>query len=61
MSFAEKVEYARGKYQLSQAQLAKDLGISFATVNRWETQWIEPRYLMQVKFYEFCEQKGIKI
>lgn len=61
MTFAGKVKFVRGELQLSQAQLAKELDISFATVNRWETQGIEPRYLTQVKFYKFCERKGIKV
>lgn len=60
MTFGEKVEFVRGELQLSQTQLAQELGISFATVNRWETRNIEPRYLTQVKFDKYCEVKGIE-
>lgn len=60
MTFGEKVKLVRGELQLSQSQLAIELGISFATVNRWETQNIEPRYLTKVKFDKFCEKKGIQ-
>lgn len=61
MTFGEKVKYIRGELQLSQTQLAAELGVSFATVNRWETQNIEPRFLTKVKFEKFCEQNHIKI
>lgn len=43
MTFADKVKHVRMKLYLSQAQLAKEIGVSFATVNRWENQGIEPR------------------
>ena len=38
MTFAEKVKYVRGKLLLSQEDLAKQVGVSFATVNRWEKE-----------------------
>lgn len=59
MTFGEKVKYVRGELQLSQTQLATELGVSFATVNRWETKDIEPRFLTKVKFDKFCTQYGI--
>lgn len=61
MTFGEKVKYVRGELQLSQIQLAAELGISFATVNSWETQNIEPRFLTKVKFDKFCEAHCIFI
>ena len=36
MSFAEKVKLVRTKLKLSQEDLARELGVSFATINRWE-------------------------
>ena len=36
--FAAKVKYLRAKLMLTQEALAKELGVSFATVNRWESQ-----------------------
>lgn len=58
--FGEKVKYVRGELQLSQAQLAEELEVSFATVNRWEAQNIIPRFLTQKKFEKFCERNNIK-
>lgn len=61
VTFGEKVKYVRGELQLSQTQLAREIGVSFATVNRWETHNIEPQYLTQIKFEKFCYQNRIKI
>ena len=36
MSFAEKVKFVRTELKLSQEDLARELGVSFATINRWE-------------------------
>ena len=55
MTFAEKVKYVRGKLLLSQEDLAKQVGVSFATVNRWETQ-----FLTKMRFEKFCNERGIK-
>lgn len=35
MGFGEKVRYARKQLGLTQTQLAKVLGVSFATINRY--------------------------
>ena len=36
MTFGEMVKYARKQLSMTQTELAKALGVSFATVNRWE-------------------------
>ena len=36
MDFAEKVKYVRTTLKLSQEDFAHELGVSFATINRWE-------------------------
>lgn len=59
MTFADKVKHVRMKLYLSQAQLAKEIGVSFATVNRWENQGIEPRLAHLGKFHDFCEKHHI--
>ena len=43
MTFGEKVSYVRTKMLLTQTQLAQELGISLATVARWETQKRKPQ------------------
>lgn len=59
MSFCEKVKYAREKLVLSQTEFANKLGVSFASVNRWENGVRVPTYALQRKFYEFCREHGI--
>lgn len=59
MEFSEKVKHVRMKLYLSQTALAKELGVSYATVNRLENQGKEPQLAQIGKFNDFCEKKGI--
>lgn len=40
--------------------LAKELGVSFATINRWENGKIKPSFLMEKRFSDYCERKEIR-
>ena len=60
MTFADKVKFVRMKLYLSQAQLAKEIGVSFATVNRWESKGYEPQLASFGRFNDFCEKHGIE-
>ena len=40
-------------------ELAKLLGVSFPTINRWETGKLEPTFLNEARFDNFCKEKGI--
>ena len=42
MSYAEAIKKLRNKMILSQMEFAKLLGVSFTSVNRWETGRYEP-------------------
>lgn len=59
MTFADKVKHVRMKLYLSQELLAKEIGISFSTVNRWENGHGKPNLVMEAKFNDFCEKNGI--
>lgn len=59
MEFKDKVKIAREKLVLSQAEFAKELGVAFSSVNRWENGARIPTYALQRKFYEYCSAKGI--
>lgn len=37
MTFADAILKLRSERRLSQTQLAKELGVSYTSVNRWET------------------------
>ena len=54
MNFADKVKYVREQLDLSQEKLAVLLGVSFATVNRWEKGRAMPSYVAQEKFNLLC-------
>jgi len=56
-NFPETVKEVRRQLGLSQEELAHALGVSFATVNRWENGKTQPSKLAQNQFKLFCEQK----
>ena len=58
MKFSEKVKYARMKLLLTHEALAKELGVSYATICRWEKDNREPQIVSQGKFYAVCESPG---
>ena len=61
MTFAENVKYVRGVLLISQKDLAKELGVSNVTINRWENGVINPSFLTEKKFEAFCNARGIEI
>lgn len=54
MSFAEKVKNVRKILKISQEELARELGVSFATINRWENGNYNPSKLAVKTFENFC-------
>jgi putative transcriptional regulator len=54
--FSEQVKAVRTALNLSQEELAHALGVSFATVNRWENGKTNPSKLAQRQFEQFCEE-----
>lgn len=61
MSFGEFVKSARNQLGMTQDQLARQLNISFSTINRWENGKTYPNKLTREFFYEYCKKNGIKI
>jgi DNA-binding transcriptional regulator YiaG len=53
--FSERVKKVRSQLNLSQEDLAHAIGISFATVNRWENGKTNPSKLAKRQFEQFCE------
>ena len=60
MEFKEKVYKARMKLGLTQEAMAKELGIAFVTINRWENGVSHPNKLKEYKFNEFCKTNHIE-
>lgn len=61
MTPSEKILKIRCELNMSQEALARELGVSFATINRWEKGHTIPsiRYLYLID--RFCEKKNIVI
>ena len=61
MSFSQKIKTIRQACFMSQEALAKELGVSFATVNRWETGKSKASYKTLKQIDGFCKENGIMI
>ncbi len=60
MVFSQIVKDIRGRLNMSQEQLARELHVSFATINRWENGKNSPNTLAKKALYEFCKEKGVE-
>ena len=54
--FAALVKEIRRQLALSQEDLARQIGVSYATVNRWENGQSKPSKLAKAQFDAFCEK-----
>lgn len=59
MNYPEKIREYREKEFLSQDDLAKLLGVSFVTVNRWENGHFEPTIKCKRKLHKLFIKAGI--
>ena len=53
------VKEIRSKLNLSQEELAAKLGVSFATLNRWENEKITPRGKARDAILKLVEESGL--
>lgn len=59
MSFNNDIKMIRHKCLMSQMEFAEVLGVSFATVNRWESGRSKPNFKTMKLINKFCEARGI--
>lgn len=59
MDLAKKIKEIRLHNFLSQEEFAKILGVSYATVNRWETGRTIPNIRAMKKIDEYCKKEQI--
>ena len=59
MAFAEDIKKLRQKLFFSQTTFAKELGVSYTTVNRWETGKAKPTYKTMKAIDDYCKKNGI--
>lgn len=61
MDFGVLIKCVRKELGLSQEQLARELNISFSTVNRWENGKSNPSQMAKELFYNFCANNDVDI
>ncbi len=61
MLMQEKLLYIRAKKNISQETLARELGVSFATINRWEKGRTTPSKRYEILIDTYCNEHGIVI
>ena len=61
MEFSEKLRKVRKLLNISQETLARELEVSFATINRIETGKSLPCYNTAKKFDDFCKKNKINL
>ena len=54
LNYPALVRKIRKQLRLSQEDLARELGVSFATVNRWENDHVTPSRLAKSQLKAFC-------
>ena len=59
MSFSEDIKALRQECLLSQEAFAKELGVSFATVNRWEKGKTQPTYKTLRTIKDYCQRNNV--
>lgn len=60
MEFRELVYQTRMQLGLTQIELAQQLGVGYATINRWENGITKPTKLKEYAFKQFCGRNNIK-
>lgn len=61
MNYSKALKEIREKLLISQTDLAKMLGVSFATVNRWENGHFEPSLKAKRALRELFKKYHIKL
>ena len=51
----------RTRLNVSQDDLAKMIGVSFATVNRWENGHSRPNKAVQLRLYDLCKERSVNL
>ena len=59
MSFAEDIKRIRIKTFLTQEAFAKELGVSFNSVNRWENGKQKPSIKVMKAIDDYCKRNDI--
>jgi DNA-binding XRE family transcriptional regulator len=61
MNYKKIVKEIRKKLIITQVELAELLGVSFSSINRWETGKHEPTTKIKRKLVEICKTNNIDL
>ena len=61
MTYAEAIKALRKKMLLSQTEMAKELGVAFVSINRWENGHCEPTIKAKRKLAPLFEKYNIVV
>ena len=61
MTYAQAIKKLRSKMLLTQMEFAQFLGVSFASINRWETGRFEPTMKIKRKLAPLFNEHGIEV
>jgi putative transcriptional regulator len=59
MLFEDIIRGIRLQLNMTQEQLARELNISFSTINRWENGHTTPSRLAKMRLLDYCCKKDI--
>lgn len=59
MNWSKIIKELRNKLLLTQTEMGELLGVSFATINRWENDHYEPTIKVKRKIKELCVKNNI--
>ena len=61
IDYQKAVKELRDKLIMTQQELAEVLGVSFASINRWETGTNKPTTVAKRKIVELCKKNNVKL
>lgn len=59
MDFSEMLKHIRKQLDFTQEHFARELNISFSTINRWENGRTTPSALAKKQILDYCKNKCV--
>ena len=59
MTFSEGLKKLRSDLNITQESLARELNVSFATVNKWENNKTKPLRIVRDRIIEFAKSNNL--
>lgn len=60
MEISETIKAIRKELQMTQADFAQAVHVSFSTVNRWENNRVIPNRMARALILDLCEKNNVK-